>query len=75
MDGKSLSGFEYSNEVKSCGYWCESGDIAGFNQKVQQLCDPALRKQMGLAARQYLEDNYTTKHTYEIIMKHFEEGI
>lgn len=53
------------------GYWCESVDVIEFNKKVQQLCDPKLRKQMGLNARQYLEDNYTVKHSYDIIMNHF----
>ena len=54
------------------GYWCESVDVIEFNKKVQQLCDPKLRKQMGLNARQYLENHYTSKHSYKIIMKHFD---
>jgi glycosyltransferase involved in cell wall biosynthesis len=53
------------------GFWCESGDIRDFNQKVHQLCDINLRKQMGAKARKYLEDNYTAKHSYGIVMKHF----
>lgn len=53
------------------GYWCESSDVEQFNKKVQQLCDIELRKQMGVNARRYLEDNYTAKHSYEIIMSHF----
>ncbi len=50
------------------GYWFESGDSAVFSQKVQQLCDSDLRKKMGMLARKYLEENYTVKHSYEIIM-------
>ncbi|MFJ7306847.1 glycosyltransferase family 4 protein [Peribacillus frigoritolerans] len=53
------------------GYWCESNDIEQFNKKVQELCDIKLRKQMGVNARRYLEDNYTANHSYEIIMNHF----
>lgn len=53
------------------GYWCESNDIEQFNKKVQQLCDIELRKNLGVNARRYLEDNYTVKHSYEIIMRHF----
>lgn len=53
------------------GYWCESSDVKEFNKKVQQLCDIELRKQLGGNARRYLEDNYTAKHSYEIIMSHF----
>lgn len=58
-------------EEGNFGYWCESGDLDEFNKKVQQLCDPKLRKQMGVNARKYLEDNYTAKHSYEVIMRHF----
>lgn len=53
------------------GYWCESNDVEQFNKKVQELCDIKLRKQMGVNAKRYLEDNYTAKHSYEIIMNHF----
>lgn len=59
---------------KGCfGYWCESGDIRSFNQKVQLLCNMETRKRMGANARKYLEDNYTVGHSYQIIMKHFKE--
>ena len=53
------------------GFWCESADLLAFNQKVHELCDSNLRKQMSLNSRKYLEDNYTSTHSYEIIMKHF----
>lgn len=59
------------------GYWCESGDINKFNELVDSLCDRELRAKLGHNARTYLNDNYTTKNAYEIIMKHFtqmEEG-
>lgn len=61
-------------EQGNFGFWCESNDVTIFNQKVQQLCNSKLRKQMGSNARKYLEEHYTSKHSYEIIMKHFEEG-
>jgi glycosyltransferase involved in cell wall biosynthesis len=53
------------------GYWCKSGDIGEFNRYIKQLCVPHIRKQMGENARKYLEDNYTAKHSYEIIMRNF----
>jgi len=53
------------------GFWCESGDVEAFNRKLQLLCDADLRKQMGQYARKYLENHFTVKHTYEIIMNHF----
>ncbi|MFC4354207.1 glycosyltransferase family 4 protein [Chryseomicrobium palamuruense] len=53
------------------GFWCESNNTEQFNKTLQQLCDKELRKQMGVNARRYLEENYTSKHSYEIIMRHF----
>ncbi|MEH6889056.1 glycosyltransferase family 4 protein [Bacillus sp. JJ864] len=58
-------------EKGNFGFWCESSDVEQFTKKVQQLCNIELRKQMGINARNYLEDNYTAKHSYEIIMSHF----
>jgi len=54
------------------GYWCESSSIEKFSEKVQLLCNEEIRKTMGNNARKYLENNYTSKHSYDIIMKHFE---
>lgn len=53
------------------GFWCESGNLESFNEKLGLLCDNKSRKKMGQNARQYLEDNYTAKHSYDIVMKHF----
>lgn len=53
------------------GYWCESGKLEGFNQLVNKLCDRGLRVGLGRNARDYQENHYTTKHSYEIIMSHF----
>lgn len=53
------------------GYWCESGNLEGFNQLVNKLCDRELRVGLGKNARNYLENHYTTKRSYEIIMSHF----
>lgn len=53
------------------GYWCESSDVREFNHKLEKLCNSELRKQMGINARNYLEGNYTAKHSYEIIMNHY----
>ena len=53
------------------GYWCESGDLLKFNQLVNKLCEYELRISLGENARSYLEEHYTVKQSYEIIMKHF----
>jgi glycosyltransferase involved in cell wall biosynthesis len=58
-------------EKGSFGYWCESSNVMEFNNKLQELCNIKLRKQMGENARRYLEDNYTAEHSYDIIMSHF----
>ncbi|MEK4751958.1 glycosyltransferase family 4 protein [Priestia sp. FSL R5-0597] len=53
------------------GKWSESGDIETFNSNITLLCSKNLREKMGENARTYLEKNYTTTHSYNIIMKHF----
>jgi glycosyltransferase involved in cell wall biosynthesis len=59
-------------EEGNFGYWCKSGDVEEFKKRVQDLCNSEVRNQMGLNARLYLERNYTSSHSYKIIMKHFE---
>ncbi|MBD7984586.1 glycosyltransferase family 4 protein [Sporosarcina sp. Sa2YVA2] len=54
------------------GYWCESSDVEKFSRKVEQLCNIELRNEMAINARRYLEENYMAKHSYEIIMNHFD---
>lgn len=53
------------------GYWCKSDDVEEFSTLVKKLCNYELRKKMGDNARKYLENHYTAKHSYEIIIKHF----
>ncbi|MDC3423484.1 glycosyltransferase family 4 protein [Aquibacillus sp. 3ASR75-11] len=53
------------------GFWCQSSDVEHFNQKLPKLCDKELIKKMGENAREYLEQNYTVKQSYDIIMSHF----
>lgn len=53
------------------GLWSESNNVEQFNKKINQFVDSNLREKMGKNARAYLEQNYTSKHTYEIIMNHF----
>lgn len=53
------------------GYSCVSDDTEEFNHLVNKLTDQQLQESMGQKARKYLENNYTSQHTYDIIMKHF----
>lgn len=58
-------------EKGNFGLWCQSNNVNGFNERAWQLCNAGLRKEMGKNARKYLEENFTAKHSYEIIMRHF----
>lgn len=53
------------------GLWCESNDVTEFYVKLLCLCNQELRREFGYNARNYLEQNYTSTHTYNIIVKHF----
>jgi glycosyltransferase involved in cell wall biosynthesis len=55
------------------GFWCESRLVEDFNKLVEKLCDKKLRDELGENGRNYLENNYTAKHSYDIIMKHFDK--
>lgn len=59
-------------EKGNFGFWCESGNLEGFNSLVNKLCDKELRESLGKNARIYLEEHYTAKHSYDIIMQHFD---
>jgi len=58
-------------EEAEFGHWCLSGDVKSFFEKVKELCNAVTREIKGMNARRYLENNYTAKHSYEIIIKHF----
>ena len=58
-------------ESGNFGYWCESENLKEFNQLVNKLCDGELRVRLGKNARNYLKNNYAVKHSYKIIMSHF----
>ena len=54
------------------GDWCESNDPDEFNRVIDKICsNPASLEKSGKNARRYLEDHYTSQHTYNIIMKKF----
>lgn len=51
------------------GWWCESNDVIGFNQKIYTILNteiPMLREIEG----NYLNEKYDVKLAYEIIMNH-----
>lgn len=59
-------------EQGNFGLWCSSADVGQFNEMLQQLTNPLVREVMGRNARRYLEEHYTARHSYEVIMKHFD---
>ena len=60
-------------ETGKFGFWCKSDDVDNFNKFVNILCDKQIRLEMGSNSRKYLESNFTSKHSYEIIMEHFDK--
>lgn len=54
------------------GYWCSSSDLVGFEKNVDLCVCNINLESMGRNSRLYLENNFTTNHSYEIIMNHFQ---
>lgn len=60
-------------EENGYGFWCKNGNLEKFNSLIDTLTtNPKLRTQMGEKGYSFLKENYTVKHSYDIIMKHFE---
>lgn len=57
-------------EQNGYGYWCPSNDVKAFTQCVDKMLASDL-SQMGENGYQFYLNNYTVKHTYNAIMKHF----
>ena len=54
------------------GYWCESGKLENYKNILQECCNGNIDlEKMGINSRDYLEKNYTAKHSADIILKHF----
>lgn len=60
--------------ARNFGYKVISGEIESMILYVERLAtDRKLRTQMGENGYRYLFENYTVKHSYDIIMSHFSE--
>lgn len=58
-------------EDSKSGLWSKSGDLDNFYKNVNTMCkNKNLLQYMGINGRDYLEKYYTSKNSYEIIMKH-----
>ena len=61
-------------EENGYGYWCESVKPEDFTALVDKML-ASDRKAMGEKGYQFLKANYTVEHTYNAIMKHFENKL
>ena len=59
-------------EENGYGYWCESVKPENFTALVDKML-VADRKAMGEKGYEFLKQNYLVEHTYNAIMKHFNE--
>lgn len=60
-------------EDNGFGLGCLSGDIGTMMKHIQFFCEnPVKTKEMGRKGYEYLKNNYTVQHSYNIIMKHFQ---
>lgn len=58
------------------GLWSESGNIEAFYKNVDILSkDKKLIYDMGYKGRRYLDENYTSRYSYQQIIKHFKNNI
>ena len=58
----------------SFGWWCESKNPEDFSKIIDEIClTPETIQQKGKNARTFLENNYTAKHSFDVIMDHFEK--
>jgi glycosyltransferase involved in cell wall biosynthesis len=56
------------------GYWCESDDINQANITINQVINEKVNLlQKGLNSYNYLVNNFTSEHSYKIIMEHYKK--
>lgn len=60
-------------EEAHMGYWCLNGDKESFLRQLKKLEDSTVREELGKNARKYLEEHYTAKAGYDIIMQHMNQ--
>jgi len=59
-------------ENNNFGLWCESGDLTKIIEKINYLVENlSVRQKMGSNGYYYLLNNYTSAHSYSLIMNHF----
>ena len=60
-------------EENGYGLRCLSGDIETMKKHIRYCCEnPEKVKEMGQKGYEFLKNNYTVQHSYDIIMRHFQ---
>jgi len=58
-------------EEDGYGFWCESGNLKSFNDKIELISNnQELVRKMGMAGYNYLVTNFTVDKSFSAIMKH-----
>ena len=58
------------------GFWGESGDLAVITNSISRLAgNNELIAAIGQKGYDYLLNNYTSSHSYQIIMSHFTQAL
>lgn len=58
-------------EANGFGYWCESNSVGAFTNCVDKMLHVDI-KAMGEKGYEFLKENYLVEHTYNAIMRHFD---
>ena len=53
------------------GFWCQSGDINGFNSLLRKVLNNEQLSAMRINSRRFLDENYTCATSVDIILQHF----
>ena len=61
----------YLAEENGYGFYCTSNSVEAFVKTIDRMLASDIR-QMGEQGYQFFLDNYTTQHTFNAIMKHFD---
>ena len=61
----------YLAEENGYGFYCPSNSVETFVKTIDNMLNSDIR-QMGEQGFQFFIDNYTTQHTFNAIMKHFD---
>ena len=59
--GSDIGGIPETLEAGVTGLLLPPGDVAAWREAILKLCDPTLRKSMGTAAQEYVQQHFSTQ--------------